>query len=70
MLDIFDNISNGFISALAKKFFSRLVNYIIENKEKIMAAILNKETRNYYELSNNHPNTPFTYNGKEFVAHS
>ncbi len=70
MLDIFESIINGFISVLAKEFFSRFVNYIIENKEKIMVAVVNKEARDYCEFSVNHPNTPFTYNGKEFVPHS
>ena len=70
MLDIFESIINGFIRVLAKEFFLRIVNYIIENKEKILAAVLNKKARDYCELSVNHPNTPFTYNVKEFVAHS
>ena len=70
MLDILESIINGFISVLAKEFFSRFVNSIIENKEKIMAAVVIKKTRDYCELSVNHANTPFTYNGNEFVPHS
>ena len=73
-MDISDSINNGFISALAKEFFSRFIDYIIENKEKIFSTfnkIINKifrKTRDY-DLSNNHPNTPFTFNGEQFVAH-
>jgi hypothetical protein len=66
-MDIFDSIGNGFISALAREVFSRLFNYIIQNKEKIIFVF--KKTRDY-DLNNNHPTTPFTYNGKEFVAHT
>jgi hypothetical protein len=72
MIDIFDSICNGFIAALAKEFFSRVIDYIIENKEKIIAAVFffwNKRIRGDFELSVNHPNTPFTYTGKGFGAH-
>lgn len=68
-MDTSDSISNG-LSVLAKEFFSRTFNYIIENKEKIFSAfnkIFNK-TRDY-DLSNNYPNTPFTFNGQQFVSH-
>ena len=70
-MDIFDSIGNGFISAFAREVFSRLFNYIIQNKEKIILVFkkIFKKTRDY-DLSNNHPNTPFTYNGKEFVTHT
>lgn len=69
-MDIFDSISNGFISALAKEFFSRICTYIIENKEKIFSELkkIFKKTRDY-NLNSNHPNTPFTFNGKQFVVH-
>jgi hypothetical protein len=70
MFDIFASISNGLMNAITKEFFSRRIHYIIENKKKIIAVVLNKkEPRDYYELSVNHPNTPFTYNGNEFVPH-
>ena len=66
-MDLFDAISNGFISALAKEGFSRLINYLIENKEKIIFVFM--KTRNY-RLSNNHPNTPFTFDeNHNFVEH-
>ena len=69
MVDIFDSISNGFIAALVKEFFSRVIDYIIENKEKIIVAVtLNKKTRDF-ELRFNHPNTPFTYTGNGFGPH-
>jgi hypothetical protein len=70
-MDIFDSIGNGFISGLAREVFSRLFNYTIQNKEKIIFVFkkIFKKTRDY-DLSNNHPNTPFTYNGKEFVTHT
>lgn len=67
-MDIFNSISHGFITALAKEFFSRLVAFLIENNEKII-VVFKKKTRDY-DLSNNHPNTAFTWNGKEIVAHS
>jgi hypothetical protein len=77
-MDISDSISNGFLNALAKEFFSRIFNYSIENKEKIFSTfnkIINKIFRKIfrkirdYDLSNNHPNTPFTFNGERFLAH-
>jgi hypothetical protein len=68
-MDLSDSIGNGIISALAREFFSRLFNYIIENKEKII--LMFKEIFNIrdHDLSNNYPNTPFTFSGKQFVAH-
>lgn len=71
-MDIFDSIGNGFISAFAREVFSRLFNYIIQNKEKIIFVFkkIFKKTRDY-DLSNNHPNTPFTFNeNHEFAVHS
>lgn len=45
-MDIFNSISHGFITALAKEFFSRLVDFLIENNEKII-AVFKKKTRDY-----------------------
>ena len=74
MGDIFDSSGNGFISALAREIFSRIFNYSIENKEKTFSTfnkIINKTFRKTrdYDLSNNHPNRPFTFNREQFVAH-
>ena len=71
-MDISDSISNGFLSALAKEFFSRIFNNSIENKEKIISTfnkIINKIFKKIrdYDLSNNHPNTPFTFNGEQLL---
>lgn len=75
-MDIFDSINNGIISALVKEFISLLFNYLVEHKkkEKIFFAIrkilrirdYNKESNS---SNNHHPNTPFTFNGQQFVAH-
>ena len=71
MGDIFDSIGNGFISALAREVFSRLFNYIIQNNETIIFVFkkIFKKTRDY-DLNNNHPNTPFTFDeNHNFVGH-
>ena len=52
----------------------RTINDIIENKERIQKLILwlNKKIfgKNGDSMTSiNHPNTPFTYNGKGFGAH-
>jgi hypothetical protein len=53
----------------------RTINYIIENKERIKKLILwlNKkifgDNNSVYMENGNHPNTPFTFNGNQFVAH-
>jgi len=68
-MDLFNSISNGFISALAREFFSRLFNFVIENKEKIISVFKKiLDIRDYY-TSNYQTNTSFAFNGKQFVVH-
>ena len=59
------------ISIIITVLLNTLINKIVLPRIRYLLIIILKKMRsNLNNSSVNHPNTPFTYNGKIFVAHS
>ena len=67
-----DTLTNIYDSLVATVILRTIESFLIRNKERIkelfldISSIWQKKSLDYI----NHPNTPFTYNGKGFVEHS
>jgi hypothetical protein len=58
----------GLLVNLVAEVILQTIDYFIQKKDKFNLS-LKKNKKSNIELSVNHPNTPFTFNGNQFVAH-